>query len=69
MLVLLAARPVQASAELPPGYALSRRGLVWRDPSDADKPELHLAGPFEVLAETRDGEGGVLGRAAALGRP
>jgi putative DNA primase/helicase len=44
-------------AELPAGYLFRARGLCWRDAADPDKPELWLAGPFRVLAETRDVEG------------
>jgi uncharacterized protein (DUF927 family) len=33
------------------------RGLVWRDPSSEDKPEIHVAGKFKVVAETRDTDG------------
>ena len=43
--------------ELPAGYTMTRRGLVWRDPFDDEKPDLLLAGQFQVLAETRDGDG------------
>lgn len=37
----------------PPGYIMRPDGLFWRDSSDSDKPDLHVSGPFEVLAETR----------------
>ena len=43
--------------ELPSGYFMTDRGLIWRDRSDDDKPEILLAGKFEVIAETRDGDG------------
>ena len=43
--------------ELPAGYAMTDRGLIWRDPFDDDKPDVLLAGQFQVLAETRDGDG------------
>jgi putative DNA primase/helicase len=59
--LLATGEPVRAQAELPPGYALTARGLVWRDPMDSDKPHLLLAGPLEVLAETRDQDGGSWG--------
>jgi putative DNA primase/helicase len=52
---LEAASSVAAPPDLPSGYFFSKRGLVWCD--DADDDELHVAGPFEVMAETRDGEG------------
>jgi len=45
------------SDELPFNYFFTKRGLVWRDPIDAEKPELLLASRFDVLAETRDGDG------------
>ena len=47
----------ETSVRLPPGYVMTKRGLVWRDPSDDDKPEILLAEKFEVVAETRDDEG------------
>lgn len=50
------AEPAATPPLLPPGYFFSARGLVWRDDGD-DDPDLLLAGPFDVLAETRDGEG------------
>jgi len=59
--LLEAAAPLEAEAELPPGYVMTRRGLVWRDPSDSEKPDLHLCGPIDVLAETRDADGGSWG--------
>ena len=55
--LLAAAKPARAAAEMPQGYTMSRSGLVWRDPSDEDKPEITIAGRFDVLAETRDSEG------------
>lgn len=59
--LLAAARPVVHREPLPAGYALTPRGLVWRDPVDDDKPELLLASSLEVEAETRDTEGGSWG--------
>jgi putative DNA primase/helicase len=50
------ARPAAAAPSLPPGYFFTKRGLVWRE-EDEEGDELLVAGPFEVLAETRDGEG------------
>jgi uncharacterized protein (DUF927 family) len=35
---------------------MTAKSLVWCDPT-GEKPDLVLAGPFKVLAETRDGEG------------
>jgi putative DNA primase/helicase len=54
--LLGSARFAPAPPLLPPGYFFTARGLVWRDEGDDDN-ELLVAGPFEVLAETRDGEG------------
>ena len=54
---LASARAPVPEIELPAGYAMTGRGLVWRDPFDDEKPELLLAGQFQVLAETRDGDG------------
>jgi putative DNA primase/helicase len=50
-----AVSPVAVPPVLPFGYFFSKRGLVWRD--DGDDDELHIADPFEIMAETRDGEG------------
>jgi hypothetical protein len=54
--LLAAARFTRPATDLPYGYIMTDEGLVWRDPGD-EKPDLLLAGPFQVLAETRDGEG------------
>ena len=54
--LLRSAISAPAAALLPPGYSFTKRGLVWRE-GDEDNDELHVAGAFEVLAETRDGEG------------
>jgi uncharacterized protein (DUF927 family) len=55
---LLSEAPASRSAPiLPLGFAMRRHGLVWRDADDDDKPERVLAGPFDVIAETRDVEG------------
>ena len=43
--------------KLPFGYRFRAGGLYWSDPSDPEKPELHLSSPFDIVAETRDGEG------------
>jgi uncharacterized protein (DUF927 family) len=43
--------------KLPTGYRFRADGLYWSDPNDPDKPDLKLSGCFDVLAETRDGEG------------
>jgi hypothetical protein len=42
---------------LPYGYKFSDRGLMWLNPDDDDKPPMLIAGHFDILAETRDGEG------------
>jgi putative DNA primase/helicase len=42
---------------LPHGYSFSDRGLMWSNPDDLDKPAILIAGHFDVVAETRDGEG------------
>lgn len=39
------------------GYSMTAAGLFWTDPDDPHKPHLRLCGPFEVLAETRNGNG------------
>jgi uncharacterized protein (DUF927 family) len=43
--------------KLPFGYRFRDTGLFWSDPGDPEKPDLHLSSPFDVVAETRDGEG------------
>ena len=45
------------SPTLPQGFRMLDRGLVWSDPADPDKPEILVAGRFEVIAESRDDEG------------
>ena len=55
--LLASARAPVPEIELPAGYAMTARGLLWRDPFDDEKPELLLASQFQVLAETRDGDG------------
>ena len=50
------------AAKLPRGYAFSDSGLVWRDPGplaegEDPKPDLFIAGHFDVAAMTRDGNG------------
>ncbi len=42
---------------LPHGYSFSDRGLMWQNPDDLDKPAILVAGHFDVVAETRDGDG------------
>jgi putative DNA primase/helicase len=53
--------PARGSNEDPPGYIRRRNGLFWQDPSDPEKPEIRLAGPFDVVAETRDADGAAWG--------
>ena len=43
--------------KLPIGYRFRDDGLYWGDPNDPKKPELKLARCFDIVAETRDGEG------------
>ena len=54
--LLRLAKPAAAAPLLPQGYRFTQAGLVWRDEGE-DEPDLHLAGPFDILAETRDGDG------------
>jgi putative DNA primase/helicase len=42
---------------MPHGFSFSDRGLMWSDSEDVDKPAILIAGHFEVVAETRDGDG------------
>lgn len=43
--------------KLPFGYRFRETGLFWSDPNDPEKPDIHLSSPFDIVAETRDGEG------------
>jgi putative DNA primase/helicase len=45
----------------PAGFIMRETGLWWEDTSDPDKPPLHLSGPFETVAETRDVDGSAWG--------
>jgi uncharacterized protein (DUF927 family) len=54
--LMQSARLAPAVPSMPPGYFFTKRGLVWREEGE-DDDELLVAGPFELLAETRDGEG------------
>ena len=38
----------------PPGFRMASNGLLWTDPSDDEKPEIVVSGPFEIVAESRD---------------
>jgi uncharacterized protein (DUF927 family) len=46
---------------LPYGYKFTERGLMWLNPDDDDKSPMQIAGHFDILAETRDSEGGSWG--------
>jgi uncharacterized protein (DUF927 family) len=48
-------RRAEQKSSLPPGYSFSDRGLMCSNPDD-DKPPVLVAGHFDVLAETRDGD-------------
>ena len=50
-------RRAEQKSSLPPGYSFSDRGLMWSNLDDRDKPAVLVAGHFDVLAETRDGDG------------
>jgi uncharacterized protein (DUF927 family) len=52
----IAAQPAQKT-QLPNGYSFSDRGLMWNNPDDLDKPAFLIAGHFDIVAETRDGDG------------
>jgi hypothetical protein len=58
-----AAPVVEATYEpkMPHGYRFTEKGLLWLNPDDDDKPPTLIAGPFKILAETRDGDGGSWG--------
>ena len=43
---------------VPLGYRLTDQGLIWSDPTDEpDTPPMFIASAFDVVAETRDGDG------------
>ena len=46
---------------LPYGYKFTERGLMWLNPDSDEKPPIQIAGHFDILAETRDSEGGSWG--------
>jgi len=50
-----------SESKFPPGFAMAETGLFWRDISDSEKPDLQIASPFEVVAETRDKDGNAWG--------
>jgi uncharacterized protein (DUF927 family) len=55
--LLAAAGPAKDEPRYVGGFQMLDRGLVWRDPSDQEKPEVLVAGPFEILALVRDDTG------------
>ena len=50
-------RRAEQKLSLPHGYSFSDRGLMWSNPDDLDKPAILIAGHFDIVAETRDGDG------------
>jgi putative DNA primase/helicase len=44
-------------AEGQPGFRMTTKWLLWSDPSDSEKPEIVVSGPFEVIAESQDDSG------------
>jgi hypothetical protein len=46
-----------AKAKQPAAFRMGSKGLVWVDPSDNEKPEIVISGPFEVIAESQDDAG------------
>src|SRR3954447_4007294 len=47
----------QGQEGFPPNFLMSKGGLFWKDPENAEKPYLFIAERFEVLANTRDDTG------------
>ena len=43
--------------KFPPGFRMCGQGLFWTDPGDNEKPAVHIAGKFDVIAESRDEAG------------
>lgn len=58
-----AAPVVEATYEpkMPHGYKFTDAGLLWLNPGEDEKPPMLIAGPFSILAQTRDGDGGSWG--------
>lgn len=58
-----AAPVVEATYEpkMPHGYKFTDAGLLWLNPDDDEKPPMLIAGPFSILAQTRDSDGGSWG--------
>jgi putative DNA primase/helicase len=50
-------KPEEQKHKLPYGFSFSDRGLMFKDPEDAESKPLHIAGCFDVEAMTRDGDG------------
>jgi putative DNA primase/helicase len=52
-------KPKEPEHKLPYGYSFSDRGLMFKDPEDADteSKSLHIAGCFDIEAATRDSDG------------
>jgi putative DNA primase/helicase len=55
--VLETATTPKASLKLPSGFHFGAQGLMWSDPTDDEKAPMWIAGPLDVLAETRDADG------------
>jgi putative DNA primase/helicase len=52
------AEPGGTDPTIPLGYRLTDQGLFWSDPTDdPDLPAMLVASAFDVVAETRDGDG------------
>ncbi|MFI0846578.1 DUF927 domain-containing protein [Mesorhizobium sp. IMUNJ 23232] len=47
--------------EVPAGFKMRSSGLWWEDAADPDKPAICISGPFDIVAETRDADGGSWG--------
>ncbi len=43
--------------KFPPGFRMCGQGLFWTDPGENEKPAVHIAGEFDVIAESRDEAG------------
>ena len=52
-------KPEAATSEnrLPNGYSFTGRGLMHHDSVKPDEPSIHVAGCFDIVAMTRDGDG------------
>jgi uncharacterized protein (DUF927 family) len=56
-ILLAEAQPHKIEPKFPPGFRMLDRGLIWHDTNGDEKPEVVVAGKFEVIAETRDEAG------------